>query len=280
MSRQFDSKHVHWEADDGEEFEQFVEVAYKQHIKADYSNLSGKATFSSPESHIGGTMWASTSGNRAQYRLKLYNPTTSDNFAWKYVTESGETHYQRIEKNSTMSTLSVDEAVTECYIVPLGFNENSPSEYLEIKEVSLIDGSQLKYETLVLWYANGKTTEISLNKKPRVTFSADKVLIKGAGINFEYSANDIVKFTYKKEDVVNDIDAPNNEVNFFRGEEHIVFNGIKSTDEVALYKLNGSRVPVQLTHSDDNKVTLSLSGIPSGIYILKVNGKTTKITKQ
>ena len=179
-----------------------------------------------------------------------------------------------------MSTLSVDETVTECYIVPLGFNENSPTEYLEIQEVSLIDGSQPKFETLVLWHANGKTTEISLSKKPRVTFSADKVLVKGSGINFEYSANDIIKFTYKKEDVVNDIDAPNNEVNFFRDEEHIVFNGIKSTDEVALYKLNGSRIPVQLIHSDDNKVTLSLSGIPSGIYILKVNGKTTKITKQ
>jgi hypothetical protein len=138
----------------------------------------------------------------------------------------------------------------------------------------------VKYETLVLWHANGNTTEISLSKKPLVTFSADKVVIKGAGINFEYPSNDIIKFTYKKEDVVDNIDAPNNEVNFFRDEEHIVFNGIKSTDEVALYKLNGSRIPVQLNSSEDNKVTLSLSGIPSGIYILKVNGRTTKITKQ
>ena len=79
---------------------------------------------------------------------------------------------------------------------------------------------------------------------------------------------------------VNDIDALQNEANFFRDEEHIIFNGIKSTDEVALYKLNGSRIPVQLNYSEANKVTLSLSGIPSGIYILKVNGKTTKISKQ
>ena len=275
-NRQFESKHIHWEASNGEEFERFIEFSARLYK---VNSFSGKVPFDS-NSSLGGTEWANTTSNKSTYRLKLYNPTSSDNFAWKYVTKSGDTRYQKIEKNTTMSTLSVDETVTECYIVPLGFNENSPTEYLEIQEVSLIDGSQPKFETLVLWHANGKTTEISLSKKPRVTFSADKVLVKGSGINFEYSANDIIKFTYKKEDVVNDIDAPNNEVNFFRDEEHIVFNGIKSTDEVALYKLNGSRIPVQLIHSDDNKVTLSLSGIPSGIYILKVNGKTTKITKQ
>ena len=280
ISRQFDSKHYHWEADNGEEFEQFVEVAYKSSIKADYSGYSGKATFNSADSYIGGSDWASQPGSRPQYRLRLYKSTQSDNFAWKYVTESGETQYQKIEKGVTVSTLKVDEAVSECYIVPVGITDSGDAEELEIQEVSIIDGSQPKFESLVLWHANGRTTEIALSKKPLIRFVADKVLIQGNGINFEYPSKDILKFTYKKEEVVNDIDAPQNEVNFFRDEEHIVFNGIKSADEVALYKLNGSRIPVQLNYSEANKVTLPLSGIPSGIYILKVNGKTTKITKQ
>lgn len=286
ISMQGYNKRYQWEADNGQKNEQFATISRNMSVKVDYSSFSGKVVFDPFDYHIGfpcyigGIEWASKANNKPQYRLKLYRPTLFDNFAWKYVTKSGDIRYQKIKKNTTVSTLNVDEEVTKCYIGALEFDEDSPREELEIQEVSLLDGSQPKYETLVLWHANGKTTEISLSKKPRVTFSADKVLVKGSGINFEYSANDIVKFTYKKEDVVNDIDAPNNEVNFFRDEEHIVFNGIKSTDEVALYKLNGSRVPVQLTHSDDNKVTLSLSGIPSGIYILKVNGKTTKITKQ
>ncbi len=280
VSRQFESKNIHWEADNGEEFEQFVEISFKNSIKTNYSSFSGKVTFYSANSYIGGTKWASTAGNNSRYRLKLYCPIPSDNFAWKYVTKAGETRYQSINKNATVSILNIDEDITECYIVPYGFGKDSPSEDLEIQEISIQDGSQPKIETLVLWHANGTTTEISLYKKPRVTFSTDKVLIKGSGVNFEYPSKDIVKFTYKKEDIVNEIDAPNNEVNFFRDEEHIVFNGIKSTDEVALYKLNGSRIPVKINISEDNRVTLPLSGIPSGIYILKVNGKTTKITKR
>lgn len=280
ISRQFDSKNYHWEADNGEEFEQFVEVAYKSSIKADYSDHSGKATFNSADSYIGGSDWTSQPGSRAQYRLKLYRSTPSDNFAWKYVAESGETRYQRIEKGVTVSTLKTDEAATECYIVPLDMTEGGDAEELEIQEISLIDGSQPKFETLVLWHSNGSTTEIALSKKPVIQFVADKVLVQGSGINFEYPSNDILKFTYKKEEVVNDIDTPSNDVNFFRDKEHIVFNGIKSTDEVALYKLSGSRIPVQLSFSENNKVMLSLSSLPSGIYILKVNGRTTKITKQ
>ena len=270
---QYASKQIHWEAKNGEEYEEYL-GASAQIDKAEF--FSGKVAFKNSDSYIGGADWGSSIGGRLQYRLKLHSPTASDNFAWKSVIKSGETRYQKIDKNSTMSTLSVDESVKELYIV----HESDNIEELDIQEISVSDGSQPKYETLVLWHANGKTTEISLSKKPCVTFSADKILIKGAGINFEYPSNAIVKFTYKTEDVVNDIDAPYNEFNFFRDEEHIVFNGIKSTDEIALYKLNGSRIPVQLTYSDENKVTLSLSSIPFGIYILKVNGKTTKIVKQ
>lgn len=142
------------------------------------------------------------------------------------------------------------------------------------------DGSQPKIETLVLWHANGTRTEISLYKKPRVTFSPNKVMIKGSGVNFEYPSKDIIKFTYKKEDVVNEIDAPMNQANFTRDEERIVFNGIKSSDEVVLYKLNGSHVPVHLTHTINGDITFSLSDIPFGVYILNVNGSTYKIVKR
>lgn len=276
-NRQFESKHIHWEAKTGEEFEKFIEFAARLYKVESYS---GKVAFGSQRCYVGGPEWAKKDSNRPHYRLKLYSPTMSENFAWKYVTKTGETRYQKIEKNSTVSTLNINEEITECYIVPYGFSEDSSTEYLEIQEVTLTDGSQPKIETLVLWHANGTTTEISLHKKPRVTFSPDKVLIKGSGVNFEYPSKDIIKFTYKKEDIVNEIDAPMNQANFTRDEERIVFNGIKSSDEVVLYKLNGSHVPVHLTHTINGDITFSLSDIPFGVYILNVNGSTYKIVKR
>ena len=270
---QYTSKYIHWEAKNGEEYEEFLETTaqlYKATI------LSGKVTFTSSNSYIGGAEWVGSNGSRLQYRLKPYSPTTSDNFAWKYVIKSGEIRYQKIEKNTSVNTLSIDEEITECYIVPLIYKNG---EYLDIQEISVQDGSQPKIETLVLWHANGTTTEISLYKKPRITFTEDKVLIQGSGVNFEYPSKEIIKFTYKKEDIINEINALTNQTNFTHDDERIVFNGIKSADEVALYKLNGTRVAIQLNKVDDNYV-LPLNSIPKGMYLLHINGKTFKIIKK
>ena len=90
---------------------------------------------------------------------------------------------------------------------------------------------------------------------------------------------DVIKFTYKKENVINEINAPTNYPDFTRDDERIVFNGINSADEVALYKLNGSRVAIQLNKVDDTFV-LPLNSVPKGMYLLHINGKTFKIIKK
>ena len=59
----------------------------------------------------------------------------------------------------------------------------------------------------------------------------------------------------------------------------MVFHGIASTSKVAVYNSNGIRVPARLSAAGDG-VTLSLSSIPQGVYILSVNGKTSKFMKR
>lgn len=141
------------------------------------------------------------------------------------------------------------------------------------------ESSQPKIEILVLWHANGMTTEISLHTKPRVIFSDDKVLIQGSDVSFEYSTKDVLKFTYKKKDIIDEINNPKNPASFTHDDEQIVFNGIKSSDEVALYKLNGSRVDIQL-HNENGNYVLPLNSVPKGMYLLHINDKTFKIIKK
>ena len=270
---QYTSKYIYWEAKNGEEYEEFLEIS-AQLFKAEL--FSGKVTFSESNSYIGGVDWVGIAGSRPQYRLKLYSPTTSDNFAWKYVTKNGETRHQQIEKNTSISSLNIDEEITECYIVPLIYKNG---EYLDIQEISVQDGSKPKIETLVLWHANGTTTEISLYKKPRITFTENKVMIQGSGVNFEYPMEDVIKFTYKKENVINELNAPTNYPDFTRDDERIVFNGINSADEVALYKLNGTRVTIQPIKVD-NKFILLLNSVPKGMYLLHINDRTFKIIRK
>lgn len=272
-NNQFVSKQIHWEAKNGEEHEEFLEIS-AQLNKAEI--FSGKITFTSPNSYIGGAEWVGLTGSRPQYRLKLYNPTTSDNFAWKYVTKSGETRYQKIEKNASVSTFSIDEEITKCYIA----HEGNGNDILEIQEISITESTQTNSEILVLWHRNGSTTEISLYAKPRITFSTDKLNVQGTEISLEFPIDDIIKFTYKKEETQSVIEIPREKMGVIRDGERITFNGIKSLDQVSLYNMNGIRIPIRPYHTADGNVSLSLYSIPTGIYLIRVNGLTYKIMKR
>lgn len=131
--------------------------------------------------------------------------------------------------------------------------------------------------TLVLHHSDGTTTDIALFTQPRVTFTTDKLIVTSPVLNLEYPAEEILRFTYKGEGtgIVN----PLTETEYSQHDGQIVFNGITSADRVALYTTNGIRVPVHLV-AHGTEYVLPLKSIPQGVYILSVNGKTSKITKR
>ena len=51
--------------------------------------------------------------------------------------------------------------------------------------------------TLVLWHADGTTTDVQLKLMPKVELKDDKVIITSSVLNMEYPKNDILRFTYK-----------------------------------------------------------------------------------
>ena len=130
--------------------------------------------------------------------------------------------------------------------------------------------------TLVLWHADGTTTDVALYLMPKVEFSGDKVLITSTVLDMEYPKENILRFSYKGSGT--GISSPRNEADYSQEGDRLVFHGITSTDKVAIYTTNGIRVPAHLIAAGDG-VTLSLSSIPQGVYVLSVNGKTSKFTR-
>jgi hypothetical protein len=130
--------------------------------------------------------------------------------------------------------------------------------------------------TLVLWHADGTTTDVALYLMPKVEFQNDKVRITSTVLDMEYPKSDILRFSYKGSGT--GITAPKNEANYSQEGDRLVFHGIMSADKVAVYTANGIRVPARLTATADG-VALSLSSIPQGVYVLSVNGKTSKFTR-
>lgn len=135
----------------------------------------------------------------------------------------------------------------------------------------------LQAQILVLHHANGTTTDVQLYTQPQVKFVDNKVLITSTVLDMEYPKQDVLRFTYKGGSL--GISSPNTKANYSQENGQLVFHGIKSSDKIAIHTAKGILVPVHITRHGST-ASLPLSAIPSGVYLLTVNGKTSKFTKR
>ena len=149
--------------------------------------------------------------------------------------------------------------------------------FITVLLLIILGSMKVHAQTLVLWHSDGTTTDVELFTQPNVRFVKDKVLVTSSVVNLEYDEKDVIRFTYKGKST--GITSPLPDSDYSQENGQIVFHNVKATDKIALYKANGIRVPVRLTHQG-NSATLSLSSIPSGIYLINVNGRTSKFTKK
>lgn len=134
-----------------------------------------------------------------------------------------------------------------------------------------------KAQTLVLHHANGTTTDVELLTQPQVKFQNDKVLITSIVLNMEFPKEDILTFTFKGKAA--GIKNVQGKASVTQENGRLIFHGIKSSDKIAVYNTKGIRIPVSLQRSGDF-ISMSISSIPTGVYLLNVNGKTSKFTKK
>ena len=142
--------------------------------------------------------------------------------------------------------------------------------------LSVVHATAQNNATLVLWHADGTTTDVELYLRPRIEFTGEKVLITSTVLNMEYPKTDILRFTYKGEGT--GISAPRQDSDYSQDGDRLVFHGINATDQVAVYTTNGIRIPVRLSATSDG-LALPLSALPKGAYILSVNGRTSKFVR-
>lgn len=135
----------------------------------------------------------------------------------------------------------------------------------------------LSAQTLVLHHPNGRTTDVELLTLPQVKFQDDKVIIGSSILNLEFSKDDVLRFTYKGGTLGINNASFDGRVSQENG--RLMFHGIKSSDKIAVYTAKGIRIPVNISRSKSS-ATLSLSSVPSGIYLLSINGRTSKFTKK
>lgn len=140
-----------------------------------------------------------------------------------------------------------------------------------------LNASAQNNATLVLHHADGTTTDVELFTQPLVLFQNDSVYVTSPVADLRYAESEILRFSYKGYET--GIVLPKSEKYFKQENDLLIFNGVKKNDGIALFTTDGIRVPVQLNYINGD-VCLHLNALPKGVYILSVNGKTSKIIKK
>lgn len=130
---------------------------------------------------------------------------------------------------------------------------------------------------LVVWQKDGSKVLFNLSERPQVTMGDDMVKVETVKISAEYAFEDVRKMTYD----FSDPDAIKNvlfsDKPFSVADRAIAFFPSETDMNVSIVSANGMVVK-ELVVSKDEPTAVSLSGMTSGVYLVKVNGVTYKIS--
>ena len=133
--------------------------------------------------------------------------------------------------------------------------------------------------TLIVMMKNGTETAFFLKDKPNVTFEGANLKVVSEKTTTTFALSDVLRFTYVKKDPmgIDEQMIDPTEINYKDGV--LVISQIKAGASVGIYALDGKLVR-QLKAQHSGTYRLSLSELPTGLYLVKADNVTYKITKQ
>ena len=133
-----------------------------------------------------------------------------------------------------------------------------------------------------VWMRDGEVHSYDLEERPEVTLGKPTFTLTTTNQTVEYVAANILRFTLEDEtvvDVTTDIAMPEKEDNikFKTGILHIT--GCQQNSPVRIYDPTGKLLQSAQTDGDGN-LSLSLSSLRAGVYIIRTEKTTIKIQKR
>ena len=134
---------------------------------------------------------------------------------------------------------------------------------------------------LQVWQTDGQKVTISLNEEPRTTYSEGNLIITTTKTTITYPLEQVWKYTYILEDPTSEGDGLPDGIKSILSDdgETLTFKGLKPNTEVLLYSASGQLMR-KFKPTNSNPVAVSVSQLPIGVYIVKANGVTYKISKR
>jgi hypothetical protein len=149
---------------------------------------------------------------------------------------------------------------------------------LMIALLTMICDSVLAQYTIniALWHSDNTSTTLAIKSNTQIKLVGDKVVVKSSDGEVDFTADDVTRLTYVDVVGIGEVKAS---PDFTYEGNQLVFQGISSPDEVAIYQINGSPVKTHFSQVG-NSCRLSLSLLPRGIYVVKYKGKSIKFARR
>ena len=140
-----------------------------------------------------------------------------------------------------------------------------------------LSASSRNEELLTLKLSNGETVYYNLDSRPVLTFGDNVLTVSTEISSVDYPLSDISNFYFMETtDAIEQIRPNDLQVNY-TGNFTWKVSGVKK-DKVTVADSMGRIVKARLTETPESTV-VSLSHLPKGIYIIKFQQHTLKITK-
>ena len=144
--------------------------------------------------------------------------------------------------------------------------------------IAVTMAAQADDRVLKVWQADGQVLTISLADEPRTTYSDGNLIITSSKTSVTLPLERVRRYTY--ESVASGIDeAKAVHAAFSRDGETLTLTGLKPGTAIYLYNVAGQLLRT-LDSGTQPEVVVSVSHLPAGVYVVKANDVTYKITKR
>ena len=144
----------------------------------------------------------------------------------------------------------------------------------------LLANAQNNTKQLVVWLVNGQKVYHDLSDEPETSFSDGRLWLETNKVSVSYPLTDVLRYTFEGKLGPTSITTIRpGELSFSQGDDMMKFDGLAEGTRLELYSVDGKLLGVQQTHEGESSI-VSLKGMPSGTYIVKVGEATYKIQKR
>lgn len=135
-------------------------------------------------------------------------------------------------------------------------------------------------DVLMVQMKSGDLYKFHLSERPVVTFYPDGIKIVSSDFSAEYKDVKKIYFDEYTTDVSLPIDNQAKTVSFtYLDGQTVQIDGLKEHANIRVYALDGKSMPLYVDQQS-NYVKLSLSAYPKGIYVIRCNKHSFKVTNR